>query len=85
MTMDVPPAPVARAGFQYFRRAEVALADMGTPFCLTTNQIWGAVVNKKTTASKAMVLRFFPDSREISFRIDDCQTRNRFGGYSPSE
>ena len=32
-----------------------------------------------------MVLRFHSDSREISFRLDDCPTRNWFGGYSPSE
>jgi len=44
-----------------------------------------AGVNKKTTAMKAMVLRLHPDSREISFRHDDCPTRNQLGGYSPSE
>ncbi|MCE7859366.1 MAG: hypothetical protein DYG86_06220 [Chloroflexi bacterium CFX2] len=45
----------------------------------------GAVEKKKTTAYQAMVLRFSPFSREISFRIDDCRARNQFGGYSPSE
>jgi len=30
---------------------------------------------KKTTALNAMVLRFISDSREISFRLDDCLPR----------
>jgi hypothetical protein len=30
---------------------------------------------KKTTAYKAMVLHLLPDSREISFRLDDCPPR----------
>lgn len=36
-----------------------------------------ADLTKKTNAKvKAMVLRFLSDSREISFRLDDCPTRN---------
>jgi hypothetical protein len=83
---EVPPALVARIGFQYFRNAEVAGVDMGNLLSvLRISQEVVIVGIKKTTACEAMVLRFLPDSREISFRLDDCPTRNRFGGYSPSE
>jgi hypothetical protein len=32
-------------------------------------------LSKKTTTTEAMVLPFISDSREISFRLDDCLSR----------
>jgi len=46
MMMDVPPAPVARAGFQYFLKTDVEFADMGYSFLFGDKSDLGAASAK---------------------------------------
>jgi hypothetical protein len=43
MRMDVPPAPVASAGFQYFRNTDFAFVDTGFSFLFDGQIRYGAV------------------------------------------